>query len=217
MDSYQYILFIDTETSDKPRAWNSSTSETDKWPYILQVSWTICKKDGEHVATRDFYLNPGEIEINEDSQRIHGITLDFLQKNGIRRNEAYEVLTNDLLKYEPLIVGHFIKFDLRMLEVSFNRAQLPYQFNKFPRFCTMLNTKKPIGNIPLLRLGELYYSLFHRELKHAHNAKVDALATKDCFFKLVQMGKLNDKIIEKQQRHFRPQRGLKSMILHLLS
>ncbi len=217
METYDYILFIDTETSDKPRAWDSSTSETEKWPYILQVSWTICKKNGDVVATRDFYLNHGDIEINKESQRIHGITLPFLKENGITRNEAYKILNQDLEQYQPLIVGHFIKFDLRMLKVSYNRASMLYRFNALPKFCTMLNTKKPIGNLPLLRLGELYYSLFHKELKNAHNARVDAIATKDCFFKLIEKGKLNDKIIEKQQRYFFPQRSIRRKILQLLS
>ncbi len=213
MELNEYLLFIDTETSDKPRKWRASTENTDKWPYILQVSWTIYRKTGEHVLTRDFYINPGEIEIHEDALQIHGITLEFLQKNGRKRATVLEFLSDDLKQYKPLIIGHFVSFDLKMLEVGFNRVKIPNNFTSLPKFCTMMNTSKPMSHERMLRLNELYQSLFNKEFDNPHNAKMDAIATKDCFFELLKRGEIDAKVIKRQQKYFRTRRSLKSILL----
>nr|WP_321451635.1 3'-5' exonuclease [uncultured Carboxylicivirga sp.] len=213
-----YILFIDTETSDKPGHWNSPTNEVNKWPYVLQVSWTVCKKSGEIVVTRDFYINPGDIEISNTAYQIHGLNLEMLSEKGIPRGEALQHLASDIKVYQPMLVGHFLKFDLKMIEVALNRIGSSIDLDSLPKFCTMLNTRKPYSHIdtPLLRLNQLYSSLFNKELKDAHNAKIDALATQKCFFELVKLGQINDKIIQRQQRHFKRSSKLKGLLLQLL-
>ncbi|MCU4165656.1 3'-5' exonuclease [Carboxylicivirga caseinilyticus] len=214
-----YILFIDTETSDRPHQWNSSTDDIHKWPYVLQVSWTVCKSSGETLFTRDFYINPGEIQINPNAYKIHGINLEFLQQNGISREDAIMKLVDDIKKYKPLLVGHFLKFDLRMIEVALNRVGETLDLDALPKFCTMLNTRRPYAPIdtPMLRLNQLYQQLFNRELKDAHNAKVDAVATKECFFEQVKQGKIDDKVIQRQQRYFRKSGKLRGLLLQFLS
>lgn len=202
-----------------PKKWNVSTGQVDKWPYILQVSWTVYRKSGEKVLQQNYYINPGEININENSLKIHGITLDFLQKNGISRYNVLHKLADDLLRYEPLIVGHFIQFDLKMLEVGFNRAGITHNLAELPKFCTMLNTRctYPIDHKPMLRLGDLYYQIFNQKLKNQHNALVDAEATKDCFFELVKRGSLDKSTVERQQKHFKTRRSFRSLFLNLLT
>ncbi len=199
-----YILFLDTETSDKPKHWNASTGEVEQWPYILQIAWTVCEKSGETVLTKDFYINPGDIEMGEESMKVHGITLDFLKKNGIKRQQVLQKLSDDLNKYNPLVVGHFLKFDIKMLEVGFNRAGIKQSFVKRPKFCTMFFTRSIFlgANNRLLRLNELYKSLFGEEFKNQHNALYDALAAKDCFFKLLNQGKIKDKEFDIQAKYF---------------
>lgn len=203
MISNEYILFIDTETSDKPRKWTAPTSHTDKWPYLLQVAWVICDNKGEVVKSRDFYINPGEISIHEDSLNIHGITLEFLKEKGKKRKRVLKKLSDDLDTYQPLIVGHFLKFDIKMLEVGFERVKIRQNLTRYLKFCTMINTRSNLSHLPLQRLGELYESLFDENLENPHNASFDALATKACFFELVMRGGINDKIIEHQQKYFK--------------
>ncbi len=205
-----YILFLDSETSDKPRAWKSSTFHVDKWPYLLQLAWSVHKKNGELVLVRDFYIYPGEIEIHEDSLNLHGITLEFLKENGQKRRDVLQTLMDDLQTYNPLIVGHFIQFDLRMLEVGFNRVNLEHNLQQYPKFCTMLNSRPKIAGADarMLRLNELYFNLFNKTLKNQHNARVDALATKDCFFELIRLKKITPKTIHRQQKHFKPRKSL---------
>ncbi len=204
-----YILFLDTETSDKPKYWNAPTDEVDHWPYILQIAWTICKKSGETILTHDFYINPGDIEMSVESMRVHGITLDYLKKNGIKREEVLQQLSDDLNKYNPLVVGHFLKFDIKMIEVGFNRAGIKQSFMNRARFCTMFFTRSvfPGASSRLLRLNELYKSLFGEEFKNQHNALYDALAAKDCFFELLHKGQIKDKEFIKQANYFKENRN----------
>ncbi len=200
-----YILFIDTETSDMPQHWEAPTNQVNKWPYILQVAWTICTNKGENVLTRNFFINPGDINMGEQAEKLHGITLDFLKKNGIKRKQVLQKLTEDLTQFQPLVVGHFLKYDLKMLDVSYNRSHLESNLFSLPKFCTMFNTRSIfLGlNSRLLRLNELYHSLFRKDLLNQHNALVDANATRDCFFELLKRGEINDKIISKQKKYFK--------------
>ncbi len=199
-----YILFIDTETSDKPQDMKIPTDEIDEWPYIIQIAWTICTKLGETVATRNFYINSACIEISDDVVGLHGITKEFLSEKGQCRSQVLQVLRDDFEKYKPLIVGHFLKFDLKMLEVGFNRVDINFNFHDLPKFCTMYYTRSIfLGLKPeMLRLNELYRVLFGKEFEGQHNALMDANATRDCFFELLNRGKITKKEKEKQQRYF---------------
>lgn len=214
-----YILFIDTETSGMPKKWNEPTGHVHKWPYILQISWIVYHKNGEKIHTHDFYINPGEINIQEDALKIHGITLDFLHEKGITRKEVLQHLANDLLKYQPLVVGHFIQFDLKMMEVAFNRVGISHNLSSLPKFCTMLNTRNTFleNRSPMLRLGDLYYQLFKEKLVNQHNALIDVEATRDCFFELSKRGTLNKEVIENQQKQFKEKRSFKDYLMRFLS
>ncbi|WP_163716415.1 3'-5' exonuclease [Mangrovibacterium lignilyticum] len=198
-----YILFIDIETSDMPKRWNAPTAKVDEWPFILQIAWVVCKKGGELIAKRDFYVKQKDIPIGEVASRLHGITVDVLEEKGEERRVVLNTLAADLELYKPMIVGHFLEFDKRMLEVGFSREDIVRNFDQLPRFCTMLYTRKPkdiFGGGSYMRLNELYQSLFGEKLSDQHNALADAEATKDCFFELVKRGEVTDQTIAKQKR-----------------
>lgn len=197
-----YILFIDTETSGVPDNWKEPTKNTQKWPYILQIAWSIYKKSGEAVLERDYYIDAGEVEINKDSLAIHGITNDIIREKGISRAKVLKLLSDDLINYEPLVVGHFIEFDKKMLEVGFSRVGFNNSFGNLPRFCTMQYSSKIAAHFGRnsLRLDELYRYLFNAEVKNYHNAKYDVKATSEVFFELLKRGNITDEEILKQSQ-----------------
>ncbi len=200
-----YILVIDTETSDKPRKWQASTQQVDKWPFILQIAWVVCNQKGDILVTRDYYINPKEdISINKDSFNLHKISKKVLQEKGLDRTTVLNLLKEDLEKYNPLIVGHFLRFDIKMLEVSFNRAGLLQNFSEKTKFCTMYYSRPPLpnSNQQFLRLDELYYSLFKNKIKNYHNALADTLATKACYFKLLNDGNITEHETKVQADYF---------------
>jgi len=206
-----YILFIDIETSDIPKRWNAPTAKVDKWPFILQIAWIVCEKSGKVISTHDYYIRHKDIPMGEMASLLHGITLELLKQKGEERRIVLNKLASDIELYKPLIVGHFIEFDKRMLEVGFSREELKRNFDHLPKFCTMLVTRRSkdiFGGNSYMRLDEFYQSLFSKPMENQHNALYDAGATKDCFFELVRRGEITDQTIQKQKRNQSPKREL---------
>lgn len=197
-----FVLFIDTETSDIPRRWNAPKEKENKWPYILQVSWLVYTRDGELVKSENHYINTGNIKISRQSQNVHGITLELLNELGRERKDVISLLKSDFLRYRPMVVGHFLEFDHKMLDVGFHRAGIENILSLLPQFCTMKITSGLDKFRPghMLRLPELHELLFGYQQSQQHNALNDAQATADCFFELLKRGIINDKVIQNQEQ-----------------
>ncbi|AKD03933.1 3'-5' exonuclease [Pontibacter korlensis] len=198
----EYILFIDTETTGIPLDWNAPYSDAQNWPYAVQIAWVLYTKDGKELKSENHYIFEPELKVSEASGRIHGLTREFLQANGKRRNQVLSILSNDLEQYKPLVVGHFMQLDYHMLGVGFHRASMPNPLPELSTFCTM-NASANFFLGPhqrFLRLGELYERLFHKSLEQQHDAAVDARATAECFFKLMAQGDITEATILQQQK-----------------
>ncbi|MBD1396030.1 3'-5' exonuclease [Pontibacter sp. JH31] len=198
----EYLLFVDTETSGLPKDWNLPYSAPDNWPHIVQVAWEVYTWDGQQVKAENFYIAASDYEIHPVSQRIHGISQDFLQNKGLARGTVMQCLHDDLLYYKPLVVGHFMQLDYHMLGLGFYRAGLDNPLLELPAFCTMLATSHFIRESRQrhMRLGELYMRLFQEPLQDEHDASVDANATARCFFELWRKGDINEQTIVLQQQ-----------------
>jgi DNA polymerase-3 subunit epsilon len=196
-----YLLFIDTETSGLPKNWDLPYSDNANWPYAVQVSWVIYTDDKEEVKREDHYIGDNDFTISKEAYRIHGITRDYLNKNGESRKVVMDTLYNDLIKYQPLVVGHFMELDLHVTGADFYRLGMDQPIKLLPMFCTMLSTKHMVRNpqMQYLKLGQLYDLLFHKQMPKQHNAMIDALATAECFFELQRTGAVDEAIITKQQ------------------
>lgn len=196
-----YLLFIDTETTGLPKKWDLPYSEEDNWPSCVQVSWVIYDKNGHQIKQEDHYIYEDNFQISKSAIKIHGITPEFLAANGERRNKVMQLLADDIAKYQPLVVGHFMEFDAHMVSVDFYRSGIQSPVAKENTFCTMLATTHMVKNpgLKFLRLGELYETLFNCKLENQHNSLVDAKATAECFFELVKRGEINEEEITRQQ------------------
>lgn len=198
---WDYIVFIDTETTGIPLDWKAPYTDTRSWPYSIQISWLLYTREGQEVKAEDHYIFEPEIEISEESYRIHGIRKEFLETNGKNMSTVLSLLAQDLEKYKPLVVGHFMQLEYHMLGVSFHRAGLLNPLHQLSTFCTMKLTSNfllpPKKNF--LRLGELYQQLFQEPMMYQHNAYWDAKATAACFFRLMELGDISEESIMEQQ------------------
>jgi DNA polymerase-3 subunit epsilon len=204
----QYLLFIDTETSGLPLNWNLPYGDNDNWPHALQISWLIYDAQRQLVKQQDHYIKSEGIAITPAAGEIHGLTHDFLAINGKPHNQVMLLLANDLLQYQPMVIGHFMRLDYYVLSAGFYRSGIDNPLNKLPVFCTMVATTQLVHR-PLmrhLRLEELYYMLFKTELQNQHNALDDVQATVRCFFELRNRGEISEKIILQQNKDFEKQR-----------
>ena len=197
----KYILFVDTETSGLPLDWSKPYSARGNWPHIVQVAWVLYTREGQQVKAENYYIKASDYEISPASRRIHGITEEFLEQNGQARSMVMQHLHDDLLRFQPLVVGHFMQLDYHMLGLGFYRAGLDNPLEHLPTFCTMLGTAHFIrlSRHRHMRLSELYLRLFQTPLQNEHDALTDASATAQCFFELWRKGDVDEEAIRQQQ------------------
>ncbi|MEJ6978859.1 3'-5' exonuclease [Pedobacter sp. P351] len=196
-----YLLFLDTEASGLPKKWNLPYSNSSNWPSAVQISWIVYAKDGTLIKTENHYIRDNDVQIKPSAIKIHGITRDYLNRYGESRKIVMQLFADDLVKYEPLLIGHFMEFDYHVASADFYRTAIPNPFNNLPTFCTMLASSFYVRDpsVGHLRLGELYTMLFDTKLENQHNALADANATAECFFELVKRGDITDEKIDLQQ------------------
>ncbi|MGV3509713.1 MAG: exonuclease domain-containing protein [Sphingobacteriaceae bacterium] len=207
-----YLLFLDTEATGLPRKWNLPYTDTANWPSAVQIAWLIYKKDGTLLKTENHYIGNNDKEIDASSTKIHGITREYLDTHGESRNAIMKLLADDMVQYNPLVVGHFMEFDFHIVSADFYRTSLPNPIESLPTFCTMLSTSFYVRDpsVNFLRLGELYTTLFNTKLENQHNALVDAQATAECYFELCKRGDITDEKIELQQLQIKNKKEIKT-------
>lgn len=215
----EFLLFIDTEASGLPKKWDLPYSRHDNWPFTLQISWVIYSRSGTFIKQENHYINEPGITITEEARKIHGITPEHLAIHGKKRQQVMQLLSDDLLLYNPVVIGHFIELDLHLAGVEFHRCGMENTIRKLPAFCTM-QASRHLTQLPqekYLRLGELYELLFHSPLKYQHNSLTDATATALCFFELKYRNEIKEEEIERQQAALRlARRPLRKIGLALL-
>ncbi len=170
---------------------------------MVQLSWCVYDAMGNFVKEESYYVADADFVSTSSAFKIHNITEEFRIRNGRARGEVLTRFNEDLSKYQPLIVGHFIELDLHVIGAECHRLRLENLAAQLPSFCTMLATKRYVRNpaVEHLRLNELYVALFNRKMLNLHNAQFDARATAECFFELQRRGDIDaDKIKEQQQR-----------------
>ncbi|WP_207494814.1 3'-5' exonuclease [Aridibaculum aurantiacum] len=200
---HNYLLFIDTETSGLPKNWDEPFSNNANWPYVVQVSWMVYKKDGAFVKEENHFVGNDDFEITDEATRIHGINKDYLQQNGIDRKEIFDLLAKDVAQYQPLVVGHYIELDMQVIGADCYRLGIEHPLVNQLCFCTMLVTSKSsINPYPrCLNLPALYNKLFKKQLPNHHNALDDARATAECFFELMARQCITEASIEQAAKH----------------
>ncbi len=186
------ILVFDTETTGLPTEKNPNIYETQKWPYIIQLSYIIYDNEMNKVVVlvNDYINILMDIQISKESQQFHKITREMLNK-GIDIKEALDKF-NKYVKHCDLVVGHNVSFDKRMIIVEGIRNKI--KINIVDTYCTMKNSIEICkiekinsnGDIYLKfpSLSELHFHLFKKIPKNTHNALIDILICLRCYCKI---------------------------------
>ena len=100
------VLVFDTETTGLPTEKNASIMDTEKWPYILQLSYVVYDTDENHIleCVDDIIkINSEKIKISAETTAIHGITNEICNEKGVpiqdalkRFNEIYDSMFSKL-------------------------------------------------------------------------------------------------------------------------
>ncbi|MCZ8196176.1 MAG: DNA polymerase III subunit alpha [Flavobacterium sp.] len=187
-----YLIF-DTETTGLPKKWAAPISDTDNWPRCIQIAWQLHDDMGNLVEHQDYLINPEGFNIPYDAERIHGISTELAQQNGIELKEMLEKF-NIALSKAKYIVGQNVGFDVNIMGCEFYRMGIDSPMTQMPVLDTCTEVTASLLKLPggrggkfkLPTLTELHQYLFNEPFAEAHNATADVEATTRCFLELIR-------------------------------
>ena len=192
------ILILDTETTGLPTERNAPFWETEKWPYIVQLSYILYDLDANAVTVEhDFIVKmKEEIKISPESIKIHGITNEISRKRGHDIKDVLDIF-HICLEQATYVVAHNLSFDKTLMMAEYKRNNLPNNFSSEKiYYCTMKKSKELCNfsavnyttkekYIRYPKLLELHNKLFGVVPNNLHNSFVDILVCFRCFYKMV--------------------------------
>ncbi|WP_129717808.1 DNA polymerase III subunit alpha [Pedobacter sp. SYP-B3415] len=189
-----YLIF-DTETTGLPRNWNAPVTDTDNWPRCIQIAWQLHDEMGRLVEHQDYLVRPDGFNIPYDAERIHGISTELAEAEGIPLADVLEKFSAALQKAK-FLVGQNLNFDINIMGCEFYRAGAENLMQDMPVLDTCTETTAELLKLPggrggrfkLPNLTELHQYLFGEPFAEAHNATADVEATTRCFLELIKKG-----------------------------
>jgi DNA polymerase III epsilon subunit-like protein len=203
-----YLIF-DTETTGLPKKYTAPISDTDNWPRCIQIAWQLHDDMGRVIEHQDYLVKPEGFNIPYNAERIHGISTELAEAEGIPLAEVLEKF-NVALSKTKFIVGHNLGFDVNIMGCEFYRLGVESTMGAMPVLDTMTDTSANLLKLPGGRggkfkfptLSELHSYLFNKPFSEAHNATADVEATTRCFFELIRTEVFTKKELEVEQEYF---------------
>ena len=187
-----YLIF-DTETTGLPKRWDAPISDTDNWPRCIQIAWQLHDAMGNCIEHQDYLVQPEGFNIPYDAEKVHGISTELAQQDGITLKEVLEKF-NIALSKTKFVVGQNVGFDVNIMGAEFYRLGVENDLQNLPVLDTCTETTAELCKIPggrggkfkLPTLTELHEHLFGTAFGEAHNATADVEATTRCFLELIR-------------------------------
>ena len=191
------VLVFDTETNGLPESKFESIFNTNKFPFIMQISYILFDSENlSIIKIGNNYIN--DVEIKEESFKINKITKEMID-NGKNIKFVLEDFIKTIKECD-ILVGHNYAFDKKIIMVECVRNKLFYKLNYILKqkkyYCTMQNSKHickipsiyKIGDYKLPKLIELHESLFNEPIvsNNLHNSLVDCIFTLKCYIKIIK-------------------------------
>ncbi|AEH01157.1 DNA polymerase III subunit alpha [Lacinutrix sp. 5H-3-7-4] len=203
-----YLIF-DTETTGLPKRWDAPITDTDNWPRCIQIAWQLHDAMGNCIESEDYLVKPEGFNIPYDAEKIHGISTELAQEQGVELIEVLEKF-NIALNKTKFVVGQNVKFDLNIMGAEFVREDIANQLQELPVLDTCTEHTASLCQIPggrggrfkLPTLTELHQYLFNQPFAEAHNATADVEATTRCFLELIRRQQYTKEQLDVQPDYF---------------
>lgn len=189
-------LFFDTETTGLPRSWKAPVSDTDNWPRMVQLAWVVCDVNGKMLEERNCIIKPEGFTIPPEASSVHRITTERALADGQDLKSVLKIFAKRIEGAQSL-VAHNISFDEKIVGAEFLRKDIQHGSDKKQSLCTM-QASTEYCKIPgsygykWPRLSELHKVLFGEDFEEAHDASADIQATVRCFWKLKELGIIDE-------------------------
>jgi DNA polymerase-3 subunit epsilon len=156
---------------------------------ICEVAVIIADKDKNEIDRYHCFIKPynvkredGELfSYKEDAMNVNGLTIEFLEENGIDIEIAFNEIKNLIIKHRARnSVCHNKDFDMKFMNFYFDMFCENFRFEK--ELCTMKESKNVV-KLSSYSLGSLCE---HFEIvnENAHSGISDAIATLELFKRL---------------------------------
>ena len=204
-----YLIF-DTETTGLPKRWDAPISDVDNWPRAVQIAWQLHDDMGAVIEHQDYLIRPEGFNIPFDAEKIHGISTELAQEQGVSLQEVLEKFSK-VLEQTKFIVGQNVGFDVNIMGAEFYRLSIPNVMEGLPVLDTCTEVTASMCQIPggrggkfkLPTLTELHEFLFEEPFAEAHNATADVEATTRCFLELIRRQVFTREELDVPEDYFR--------------
>jgi DNA polymerase III subunit alpha len=193
-----YLIF-DTETTGLPQNYSAPLTDFDNWPRCVQLAWQIHDETGKIISQGDYIVKPDGFTIPFNSEKVHGISTERANREGVPLNDVMDIFNRDLEKC-TFVVGHNLEFDLNIMGSEYLRMERENPFAKkiaidtkdeSTEYCAIPGGR---GRYKWPTLAELHHKLFEVGFEEAHNAAADVDATARAFLELVRIGVIRPQI-----------------------
>lgn len=201
------LLFFDTETSGLPttKSFNdyhhpSLTHHYDS-SRIIEIAYIICDKN-LNILKQDSFIINNNIKIHNSN--IHGISQEFIRKNGVPMKHMLHHLYMDVIDFNvKCFIGHNVNFDKHILlsevfrctQCIKTRSTDTYVYDtlseilnkKVHYICTMHLAKKTFNLLKYPKLIDLYTTLCNdNNFVQTHRAMSDTFLCYNVYKKIIQ-------------------------------
>ncbi|MCB0398449.1 MAG: DNA polymerase III subunit alpha [Winogradskyella sp.] len=203
-----YLIF-DTETTGLPKRWDAPITDTDNWPRAVQIAWQLHDGMGNCIDHQDYLIKPDGFNIPYDAEKMHGISTELAEEQGLPLMEVLEKFSI-VLEQAKFVVGQNVGFDLNIMGAEFVREDVANKLQELPVLDTCTEHTAELCKIPggrggkfkLPTLTELHEFLFNQPFAEAHNATADVEATTRCFLELIRRREFTKEQLDVQPDYF---------------
>jgi DNA polymerase III subunit alpha len=203
-----YLIF-DTETTGLPKRWKAPITDTDNWPRAVQIAWQLHDAMGNCIEHQDYLIQPDGFNIPYDAEKIHGISTELAQEQGLPLKKVLEKF-NIALSKSKFVVGQNVAFDLNIMGCELYRENVESPLLQLPILDTCTEHTAALCKLPGGRYGkfklptltELHEYLFGKAFNEAHNATADVEATTRCFLELIRRKEYSTEQLDVQPDFF---------------
>ena len=160
----EFVLITDWETTGALFGGDSSIDYQG-----ISLGAVIARtSDWSEVAAfeRHIKFNPAKYQWTEGAEKIHGLSREFLEQNGVSQEQAAEEFLEFLFKYfgtsKIMFGGHNEEFDRRFTNQLFNSVGIEFSIEKTGKFETHI----PLHHVTIntAGIGFVNFGLFKSDL-----------------------------------------------------
>lgn len=162
-------------------AFDTETTGISRWDEICQIA-AAEYVDGVLNRTFSVYIRP-TCEMNPAAEAVHGLSMEFLEENGIEPEEAMERFFG-FVGHDALLVAHNCRFDMRMLNQECTKFNLCFSVEGAEVCDTLALSRHFRPDMKHHRLADMIDALGLNET-NSHDALDDARACGGVLFTLL--------------------------------